>query len=231
MWRFLALVPIFSGFISEKQILGWIGDYGVIVLFLMLAVGIIGLPIPDELIMTTVGACVSNGTFPISLTMVYFSALAGAISGITVSYYLGAKFGQKLVAKHGDKIFLSQERVEYIQNFFDKWGGWVLPFGYFIPGVRHFTACVVGMSSRMSIWRFALFAYLGAAFWCAVFVFGGFFIGPEAIIILRKLHDFLGGDWLFTILALVLVSLVLIFMVRRRRRYTKLRSAQKQDKN
>ena len=52
--------------------------------------------------------------------------------------------------------------------------------GYFIPGVRHFTAIVAG-TSKLELHSFALFAYSGATLWVSTFVFLGYHFGPQSI--------------------------------------------------
>ena len=51
-------------------------------------------------------------------------------------------------------------------------------FGYFIAGVRHFTALAAGMSS-VRLKTFALYAYPGGLAWVASFVSIGYFLGAE----------------------------------------------------
>jgi membrane protein DedA with SNARE-associated domain len=54
----------------------------------------------------------------------------------------------------------------------------VLTVGYFIPGVRHFSALVAGMS-RVRFRTFASFAYSGAALWVATFLTLGYIFGER----------------------------------------------------
>ena len=57
-------------------------------------------------------------------------------------------------------------------------GHWALTFGYFIPGVRHFTAYAAGMS-ELEAPQFALFAYSGAVLWVGTFLSLGYFLGER----------------------------------------------------
>ena len=50
--------------------------------------------------------------------------------------------------------------------------------GYFIPGVRHFTAIVAG-TSKLEWHAFMLFAYSGAVLWVGTFIFIGYHFGPQ----------------------------------------------------
>ena len=66
--------------------------------------------------------------------------------------------------------------IDRAQDWFRRFGGWLLAFGYFIPGVRHVTAIVAG-SSSLDYRGFALYAYPGGALWCAVFLLLGYYAG------------------------------------------------------
>lgn len=169
-------------------IVEWINQYGYLAIFWGLALGVFGLPIPDEIGMTVTGFFIGTGQINLDIFLVYFSALIGSICGITLSYVLGYKFGYPLIRKYGYLIFLTEARLDRTEEFFRQWGGWVLPAGYFIPGVRHFTALITGMS-KMPYNKFVKFAYLGAAFWCATFVGLGYFLGDRVIKVLSLAHD------------------------------------------
>ena len=67
-------------------------------------------------------------------------------------------------------------------------GRWSLFFGYYIAGVRHFTAMVAG-ASNLEYPRFAVFAYCGAFTWVSCFLLLGYFVGPEILAILAQLHS------------------------------------------
>jgi membrane protein DedA with SNARE-associated domain len=66
-------------------------------------------------------------------------------------------------------------------------GKWLLVIGYFIPGVRHFSAMVAG-SSKLSYPEFAPFAYAGALLWSSTFVSAGYFLGKEWNHMSRNAH-------------------------------------------
>ena len=57
-------------------------------------------------------------------------------------------------------------------------GRWSLFFGYYIAGVRHFTAMVAG-ASALEYPIFAGFAYCGAFVWVLTFLSIGYFVGDR----------------------------------------------------
>jgi len=160
----------------EQTFLHWISHYGYAGIFFLLMLGIIGLPIPDETLMTFSGYLIFKGQLHPVPTIA--SAFLGSISGITVSYLLGRTGGHPLVLRYGHWVHISQEKIDRVHEWLEHRGRWGLFVGYFIPGVRHMTALVAG-TSQMRYSVFATFAYSGGLVWSTSFITAGFFLGKE----------------------------------------------------
>ncbi len=157
----------------EQHILGLLGRYGTPVLFAAQMFGIFGLPIPDELLLTVAGALVKAGRLHPAAT--FLATVSGCMTGITLSYGLGRTAGIGALRR---VPHLPPQALDRGQRWFCRYGGWLLVFGYFVPGVRHVTAIAAG-SAAMTFGRFAVFAYSGAALWCTVFLVAGYVAGAE----------------------------------------------------
>ena len=149
-------------------------DYGGIALFFLLALGVFALPIPDETLLMAAGFLISRGQLNLHSTVL--AGYLGAICGISLSYVIGRYGGSVLVEKYGRWVRLTRRRIARTRRWFRRMGMWALFFGYFIPGVRHFTGYLVG-TVRISFGRFAAFAFTGAALWAIVFLSIGYFLG------------------------------------------------------
>lgn len=181
-------------------------QYGYLGIFFFLMLGIVGLPLPDEILMAFIGYLASVGQLHLALT--FLSALAGSMCGITVSYWLGKQLGYPFLERYGWRIWITQRRLKYARVLFRKYGNWVLFFGYFIPGVRHVTAYMAGIS-RLSVKRFAAYAYGGAVIWCSTFIGLGFLVGAHWKKALLLVHHYaLMGLW-------ALLALTAIWVIRR----------------
>ncbi|MDX8045291.1 DedA family protein [Gracilibacillus sp. S3-1-1] len=181
---------------------GFIESYGYIAIFVVLVLGIVGLPIPDEVLLTYVGYNIFIGRMTWSSSL--SAALAGSIIGITISYYLGIKLGLPFLKRYGPKIHISEKRIDTASSYFSKYGSWFLTFGYYLPGIRHITAYTAGIS-RYKFGRFALFAYLGAIIWVLSFLLLGVLLGNKWTLVTTFegfLHD--------KIIPVALVAIVLI---------------------
>jgi membrane protein DedA with SNARE-associated domain len=154
----------------------WISQYGYLGLFCLLMLGIIGLPVPDELLLTGAGYLTLKGDLDLLPTIL--AGFLGSTAGITVSYLLGRFAGHALIERYGGYVHFTHERLEKLHAWFERFGSWALFFGYYFAGIRHFTAFTAG-TSKLELKRFAPFAYGGALVWTTTFVLLGHFIGEE----------------------------------------------------
>ena len=163
----------------EQQLLGWIAHYGAFALFGLLALGVVGLPVPNETLLTLAGALVRKGD--LSLIPTLLAACAGNVSGVTMSYLVGRFASKTFLHAHFSKGMVQLEK------WFERIGKWALTFGYFIPGVRHFTAIGAG-SSEFPFGLFARYAYGGAILWTVLFLALGYFVGAHLPTSFEQIH-------------------------------------------
>ena len=157
-------------------IIQWVTQYGYVAIFSLLMFGIIGLPIPDETMMVFAGYLVSQGHLhPVATVVVAF---LGSVSGITCSYLIGRTLGLGFIHKWGRYIRVTDQRLATVHRWFDRVGHWALFIGYYIAGVRHFTAVVAGTSS-LEFRSFAAYAYSGALVWVCTFLGLGYYFGEH----------------------------------------------------
>ena len=176
----------------EHQILAWITQYGYLAIFLLLVLGIVGLPVPDETLLTFTGYLVFKGHLVLPLAAA--AALAGSASGITISYWLGRTFGLALIHRYGRYLRLTEEHINRAHRWFERVGHWGLTFGYFVPGVRHITAYAAGIS-EVRPHQFAAFAYSGAVLWVSTFLTLGYFLGEQWEVVVKEIHHYLLWIW------------------------------------
>lgn len=184
-----------------ETILRLVSQYGYAGIFCALMFGIVGLPIPDETILTFSGYLISIGHLNLLLTLAV--AWAGSMCGITLSYIIGRKGGLFLVHKYGRYVHITSRHLEKAHAWFERVGRWSLFFGYFMPGIRHFTAMIAG-TSELDVPSFALFAYSGALVWVTTFISLGYFLGEQW----RRVGEQIHRD--MTIAAIALTALLLL---------------------
>jgi membrane protein DedA with SNARE-associated domain len=164
----------------------WITQHGYVGIFSLLVFGIVGLPVPDEWLLTFSGYLIFKHT--LSFLPTFGAAFLGSACGITVSYMLGRIFDTYILEKYGRFLHVTPQRLARVHSWFERRGRWTLLVGYFIPGVRHLTGYVAGVS-ELSFPNFALFAYCGAFCWAAIFITVGYVLGEEATQVMQSLHE------------------------------------------
>ena len=192
-----------------EAVFSWITQYGYAGLFVLLMFGIVGLPVPDETLLVFCGYLIWKGRLQPVAT--FLAGLAGSISGITLSYWLGRTYGHRVIAKYGNLLGATEERIARVHRWFSRIGLWLLAVGYFIPGVRHFTA-LVGGTAELEFGPFALFAYAGAAVWVAFFLTLGYVVGENWH---RTSEVFNRYAVVFTIFAVIIT--IVIWSIKRNR--------------
>ncbi|WP_338452899.1 DedA family protein [Niallia oryzisoli] len=174
--------------------------YGYLIIFIVLILGIVGLPMPDEVFLTYVGYNVFLGKMSLSYALLI--AMLGSIIGISISYLLGHKLGLPFIRRFGPKVKISEKNINWVQKRFHKYGGLFLLSGYFLPGVRHVTAYVAGITTYRYLY-FAIFAYLGAVIWVSFFIMLGNILGSNWEIITHYLPHFSKMLWILLFIGFV----------------------------
>jgi membrane protein DedA with SNARE-associated domain len=163
----------------------YITQYGYLGIYVILGTSILGLPIPDEFLMTFVGFLSFSGQ--LNPVLAIFSSATGSMTGITIAYFLGRFFEANVLAfleKHA-----GGERLEKVLKWYRLHGGKLLTVGYFIPGVRHLSGYIAGLS-HLRYRDFAFFAYLGALLWTSLFIVLGRVLGSRWATILPIFHRY-----------------------------------------
>jgi len=185
-------------------VFAWLSAHGYGALYLLLALGVVGLPIPDETLLVFTGYLIFRGDLnPLGA---FAAAVAGAWTGISGSYLIGRTLGVGVVHRYGKYIHLTENRLAYVHRWFDRIGHWMLVVGYYIIGVRHFTAIVAGMS-KLEYPTFIAYAWTGGALWVATFLTLGYFLGENWRPVAELVHQYvayasvaiiaLAGLWYF----------------------------------
>ena len=87
----------------------WITQYGYAGIFSLLIFGIVGLPVPDEWLLTFSGYLVFKHTLVFLPT--FLAAFLGSATGITVSYMLGRVLDTYILVRYGWIFHLTPERT------------------------------------------------------------------------------------------------------------------------
>ena len=113
------------------------------------------------------------GQGEISLFVLISIVWACAVAGDVTSYTVGRKLGRAWLLRHGERLKITEDRLEQVERFFEKRGGATILIGRFIGFVRALAPFIAG-TSRMPLRRFLPYDVLGAGAWAATFATLGY---------------------------------------------------------
>jgi membrane protein DedA with SNARE-associated domain len=185
-------------------------DYGLVLLFLLVAVESAGIPVPGEtaLVAAAILARPEHGHY--SLVAVIAVGAAGAIVGDNIGYWLGRAGGRRLlersrfVSRYADRVLPPSER------FFAKHGGKTIFFARFIAVLRVTAAWLAGIS-RMTWWRFLVWNAAGGIVWAVAVSVLAYYAG-------KAVADTIDRFGLYGAVVLIVLAIVFLFGVRAWRR-------------
>jgi membrane protein DedA with SNARE-associated domain len=172
------------------------------------------LPVPSELVMPPGGYWAAKGQM--NFWVVILCGVIGSILGALANYYGAQLIGRPLIRRYGKYVLLSEKNLERSERFFAQHGEISTLIGRLFPVIRHLISIPAGLH-RMPLPKFILYTAIGAAVWCAILTWIGFFLGQnEAVLRNDEIQRYV--TW--AIIALVPLSLGAIgfYMWRRRRK-------------
>ncbi|MDD1503699.1 DedA family protein [Lysinibacillus sp. CNPSo 3705] len=157
-----------------QDLLSYIEQYGYFALFFSLWLGIVGMPLPDEMIVMSGGFM--SSLEKMSVLTAFVITYLGAVSGLSLGFILGKVFGHKIL----DKL-VKKNKAKYLlksKELLDRYGHFALVISYFIPIVRHIIPYLVGMNN-MSFKKYALYYYSAGFVWTFIYFTLGLFFGKH----------------------------------------------------
>jgi len=161
---------------TEHAIMQCIATYGYLGFFVLLVLGIVGLPIPDEWLLVICGYLAFHDVLSFYPTVAI--AAIGSVTGLTASFMLGRSSGGFFLRRYGIVLSIDDRKVARARHCFEHWGRWILIVGPFIPGLRNLLGYVAG-ASGLRLRVFARFAYLGGLISSMTFVTFGYVVGTH----------------------------------------------------
>ncbi len=169
-----------------------------------------GIPVPGETIL--IAAAVYAGAGQLNVVLVALIAFVAAVLGDNVGYAIGRFGGRRLVLRWGRYVFITAERLDKAESWFQRHGGKVVTVARFIEGLRQANGIVAGIS-RMPWLKFLLFNAIGGALWVGVWTTVGYVSGSH----LNAVYGLISKIFLYVAAAVVLAILVRIAVYLRRR--------------
>lgn len=145
-------------------------------ILLLLILGGIGLPFPEDLILILAGQL----TYSEKLNVVWMLIIcfAGVLPTDFLLYYVGKKYGRAIWRQRFVRRILTPQRRVQVLEQFKKRGDIVVFIARFIGGFRSPVFITAGIL-KMSAWRFFLLDFLASLASIPIFVLGAFYLGQR----------------------------------------------------
>ena len=161
-------------------------------------------PFPSEVVVPPAGYLASLGQMNIFL--VILSGIVGSILGSLLNYWIASRFGRDFLLKYSKYFFINTEKFARFEVFFNTHGEITTFVGRLIPVIRQYISFPAGLV-RMNLKKFIFYTGLGAAIWCTVLAYVGYFVGNNIDIIKENI------DYIMYFIFPALILLVIIYMI------------------
>ena len=185
--------------------------YGLLAIGLLILVEDFGVPAPGETIL--IAGALYAGAGRLNIVAVGVVAFIAAITGDNIGFAIGRFGGRRLALRWGKYVFLTEERLNKAEAFFDRRGAIVITFARFVEGLRQANGIIAGITG-MHWLRFLIFNAIGAALWVGSWVTAGYFAGNH----IAAIYHYVNLYSYYALIALVLLALVYVIRRLRRRR-------------
>jgi undecaprenyl-diphosphatase len=169
----------------------------------------LGFIAPGETAVLVGGLVAGQGQ--ISLVVLIAIVWGCAVAGDFTSFMLGRRLGRPWLLRHGERLKITEERLDQVEGFFARRGGATIMVGRFLGFVRPLLPFTAG-ASKMPLRRFAPYDVLAAGLWSTTFCVLGY-------VFWRSIHELTTyvSRGLFAFGTLVVLIAAIVGLVRLRR--------------
>jgi len=145
---------------------------------LLMAIESTFLPLPSEVVIPFAAYKAAQGELNIFFVVLFgtVGALIGSLFNYFLAYYLGRPIIYRLAnTKFAHMLFVTAEKVEEAEIYFNKNGKSSTFIGRLIPGIRHLISIPAGIA-KMKLVDFVIYTTLGATIWNIILAVVGFYL-------------------------------------------------------
>ena len=166
----------------------------------------LGIPVPGEIALVTAAVLATQHKAGLSPGWIAASSSAGAITGDSIGFLIGLRFGSTVFDRMGRRFprHFGPGHVALAERVFTRHGVWAVFFGRFIALLRIFAGPL-----RMPYFRFLAANVCGGIVWATGITFLIWFLGAAAEKWMSR------ASWI-ALVAAILVGLLITLLIRRR---------------
>lgn len=212
--------PPLPGFLNALS--GILQQYGLWAIGLLITLEDFGVPVPGETIL--IAGAIYAGAGRLNIVALGVVAFVAAVTGDNIGFAIGHFGGRALALRFGKYVFLTEERLDKAERFFDRRGSIVITFARFVEGLRQANGIIAGITG-MHWLRFLVFNAIGAALWVGTWVTIGYFAGSN----ITTIYHYITLYSYYVLAGLVVLIVGYIVWRRRRRRHAAAAAASATD--
>jgi membrane protein DedA with SNARE-associated domain len=119
-----------------------VAHWGYGAIFVAVLLGNVGVPIPEETILTLSGYLAQRGD--LRLPMVLVVGFVSAVLGDNLGYWLGRRYGRGAIERYGHLAFVTPARLAKMSGLVKRYGGWAVFAARFVAGLRFLAGPLAG---------------------------------------------------------------------------------------
>ena len=160
-----------------EQLPDLVATYGLPAIFTVILLESAGLPLPGETMLLT-GAVLAGSGNGLDIKAVIATAALAAILGDNLGFWVGRRWGLRLLLRYGRYVHLDEPKLKLGQYLFMRHGGKIVFFGRFVALLRTFAAVLAG-ANRYDARRFLMWNAFGGIVWAGVMGGLGYAFGSQ----------------------------------------------------
>lgn len=164
----------------DSFVIKLISNYGYLGMFIGMVLEAVIIVIPSELILATGGILAGRKIF--SFWGAFLIGLLGSTFCAIVIYFMGYFGGKPFIKKYGKYFFMRESDIEKSDSWFQKYGLIAALIGRNFPIIRTLISLPIGIM-RLSFIKFLIYTLIGSIPWTFAFVYVGYALGNNWIII------------------------------------------------
>jgi membrane-associated protein len=178
------------------------GPFAPLVLFFASCIEYVFPPFPGDLVVALGAWYATHGA--LSWVATFLWVTAGAVVGAAIDYRIGAWIAPRVSRRAAEGGHPFAEKLARFEVSYRRWGGWLLVFNRFMPGIRAFLFVAAG-ASGIPLRRVLLLGGISACAWNALLLAVGAFAVRNVGELLELFRHYTRAAWFLLVVAAVLL--------------------------
>lgn len=180
-------------------------NYGLISIFIIVALEYANLPLPSELVLPLIGIFAFE--YDMNFIQVLTASVLGGLSGSIINYYLGLKLGKPLIDMLATRFPSTKKSIRASYSWIKKYDKSSIMISRLIPVARTFISIIAGVI-KMNIIAFIIYSTIGISLWNLILISAGYILSDKLHIIISILKK-------YSLFVIILIIIILGFYILR----------------